>query len=199
MLLRAAAGLLPPVSGRVVVRGADLTGRGYRDFLDAGIHYLPAGRLEEGLVAGLTVAEHVLLARGEGGFFIDGAAAREGARAAIADYAIVGTPESTAESLSGGNQQRLLLAMTPPDVRLLLMEHPTRGLDIESADWVWTQLLERRDRGTAIVFASADLDELLRYSDRILVFFSGRVLKVLEARETSGEELGHLIGGKELV
>ncbi|HEU4527868.1 MAG TPA: ATP-binding cassette domain-containing protein [Actinomycetota bacterium] len=199
MLLRAAAGLLQPESGRVRVRGRDLTRRGYRDFLRAGIHYLPAGRLEEGLVPGLTVAEHVLLARGAMGFFIDGAAAREDARGAIADYAIVGTPESTVESLSGGNQQRLLLAMTPPDARLLLMEHPTRGLDIESADWVWTRLLERRDRGSAIVFASADLDELLRYSDRILVFFSGRAVKALDARETTGEELGHLIGGKELV
>jgi len=48
------------------------------------------------------------------------------------------------------------------------------------------------------VFSSADLDELLRYSDRILVFFAGRVLKALEARETSSEELGHLIGGMEL-
>ena len=113
-------------------------------------------------------------------------------------FSIKGTPESTAESLSGGNQQRLLLAMMPGAIRLLLMEHPTRGLDIESADWVWTTLLRRRDRGTAVVFASADLDELLRYSDRILVFFGGRVLRVLEARSTDGEELGHLIGGKEV-
>ena len=199
MLLRAAAGLLEPVSGRIRVGGRDLTGRGYRTFLDAGVHFLPAGRLEEGLVTGLTVAEHFLLAGGATRFFIDHDGARQEAEGKIADYSIVGTADSTAESLSGGNQQRLLLAMTPPDVRLLLMEHPTRGLDIESADWVWTRLLERRDAGTAIVFASADLDELLRYSDRILVFFSGEVLKVLDARATSGEELGHLIGGKELV
>jgi simple sugar transport system ATP-binding protein len=99
--------------------------------------------------------------------------------------------------LSGGNQQRLLLAMMPPEVRLLLMEHPTRGLDLESADWVWRRLLERSRQGTAIVFASADLDELLRYSDRILVFFAGRVLREVVAAETSGEDLGYLIGGKE--
>jgi simple sugar transport system ATP-binding protein len=198
LLLRTAAGLLEPRSGAVRVGGTDLTGRGYRAFLDAGVHYLPAGRLEEGLVPGLTIAEHVLLAGGATRFFIDAGQARRQAEAAIADYAIVGEPGSTAESLSGGNQQRLLLAMTPPDVRLLLMEHPTRGLDIESAEWVWTRLLERRDAGTAIVFASADLDELLRYSDRIVVFFSGDVLKVLDARRTSGEELGHLIGGREL-
>jgi simple sugar transport system ATP-binding protein len=198
-LLRAAAGLLEPESGRVRIGGKDLTGRGYGEFLEAGVHYLPAGRLEEGLVRGLTVSEHLLLAGGAERFFIDRGEARRRAESEIEAYSIRGTPDSTAESLSGGNQQRLLLAMTPPKLRLLLMEHPTRGLDIGSADWVWGRLLERRGDGTAIVFASADLDELLRYSDRILVFFSGEVLKVLDARTTTGEELGHLIGGKELV
>jgi len=111
---------------------------------------------------------------------------------------IVGRPGSTAGELSGGNQQRLLLALMPPDLRLLLMEHPTRGLDLESADWVWRRLMERSRQGTAIVFASADLDELLRYSDRILVFFAGKVLREVAVAETSGEELGYLIGGKEM-
>ncbi|HKZ75853.1 MAG TPA: ATP-binding cassette domain-containing protein [Actinomycetota bacterium] len=198
-LLRACAGLLEPASGRVRIGGRDLTGRGYRDFLAAGMHYLPAGRLEEGLVAGLTVAEHLALTGDDRRFFIDWGEARRLAEARIKDNFIVGAPDSTADALSGGNQQRLLLAMMPPNLRLLLMEHPTRGLDIESADWVWTQLLRRRHGGTAIVFASADLDELLRYSDRILVFFAGEVLRILHARDTTGEELGHLIGGKELV
>jgi len=197
--LRACAGLLGPASGRVLIGGRDLTGRGYRDFLAAGVHYLPAGRLEEGLVPGLTVAEHFVLTGGARRAFIDWQDAHRLAETKIRDNFIVGIPGSTADSLSGGNQQRLLLAMMPPRLRLLLMEHPTRGLDIESADWVWTKLLERRDEGTAIVFASTDLDELLRYSDRILVFFAGQVLRVLDAHETSGEELGHLIGGKELV
>ena len=58
------------------------------------------------------------------------------------------------------------------------------------------QLLERRDDGTAIVFASADLDELLRYSDRIAVFFTGRILAVVDARTATADELGHLIGGR---
>ena len=66
-----------------------------------------------------------------------------------------GKASSSVESLSGGNQQRALLSLLPPDLALLLMEHPTRGLDIESAQWVWTQLLERRAHGTAIIFASA--------------------------------------------
>ena len=84
----------------------------------------------------------------------------------------------------------------PPRLRLLLLEHPTRGLDIESAAWVWSQLLERRTDGTAIVFASSDLDELLRYSDRIAVFFGGRILDVVDASTTDSEALGHMIGGR---
>jgi len=198
LLLRALAGLHKPDSGSIEVGGVPTTGLGYRRHLDAGIHFLPAGRLEEGLVADLTITEHFLLAGRRMDFFVSWGTARERAAGFIEEFSIKGTPESTAESLSGGNQQRLLLAMTPPELRLLLMEHPTRGLDIESADWVWTRLLERRDEGTSIVFASADLDELLRYSDRIMVFFSGSVIRVLDARQADGEMLGHLIGGRDV-
>jgi simple sugar transport system ATP-binding protein len=196
-LLRACVGLAALDRGTIRVGERDLTGRPYRAFLDAGVHYMPAGRLEEGLLSGMTIAEHVALVSGTGGFVIDWRAATGDAEARIDRFSIRGTPASTADALSGGNQQRLLLALTPPDVRLLLMEHPTRGLDIASADWVWTQLLERKRGGSAIVFSSADLDELLRYSDRIMVFFAGEVLKVLNARTTTGEELGRLIGGKD--
>ncbi len=198
-LLRTCAGLLTPSAGRVRLEGRDLTGRGYPDFRSVGMYYLAAGRLEEGLVAGLTITEHFVLTGESRSFFVDWKDARSRSGEKIRENFIRGTPSSTADSLSGGNQQRLLLAMMPPDIRVLLMEHPTRGLDIESADWVWTRMLERLGRGTAIVFASADLDELLRYADRILVFFAGEVLSVLDARETTGERLGQLIGGKELL
>ncbi len=196
--LRTCAGLLTPSSGSLSVSDTDLTGASYRDFLDAGVHFLPAGRLEEGLVQGLTVVEHFVLASRSTDFVIDWEDAEALAADKVTTHSIMGTGQSTAESLSGGNQQRLLLAMMPPDLRLLLMEHPTRGLDIESADWVWAQILKRRESGTAIVFASADLDELLRYSDRIMVFFGGRVFKVLGGDEIDGDRLGHLIGGRDL-
>ncbi|MFC2153579.1 ABC transporter ATP-binding protein [Actinomycetota bacterium] len=195
--LRGIAGLVEPSAGTITLNDEDVTRTSYRHRLDAGIQYLPAGRLEEGLVEGLTITEHFILAdRNDRGVFIDRASAEAQAQRHIDEYSIKGTDESTAESLSGGNQQRLLLAMLPDDVELLLMEHPTRGLDIESADWVWTRLLERRRSGTGIIFASADLDELLRYSDRILVFFSGQVLAILDGATTNVDEIGHLIGGR---
>jgi ABC-type uncharacterized transport system ATPase subunit len=69
---------------------------------------------------------------------------------------------------------------------------------VESANWIWQQLLARREDGTAIVFISADLDELLERSDRIVVFHAGRMSAPLEACDTTVERLGYLIAGKEV-
>ena len=196
LMLRACAGLLRPLGGRIRISGRDLTQRPYREFLANGVYLLPAGRLEEGLVAGMTITEHFVLSGSDHRFFVDRLGARRRTEDLIHKYSIKGRPTSVAEALSGGNQQRLLLAMLPPKLKLLLMEHPTRGLETESANWVWEQPLAQRQDGTAIVFASADLDELLQYSDRIMVFFAGRVLRILNAAETNVDQLGHLIGGK---
>ena len=114
----------------------------------------------------------------------------------IAAYNIKGRPDSPVEALSGGNQQRALLALLRDDLSLILVEHPTRGLDIESTIYIWSKLKERCARGTAIVFISSDLDEILQYSDRVLVFFAGRVSPPLAADSLGVEELGRLIGGK---
>jgi general nucleoside transport system ATP-binding protein len=97
--------------------------------------------------------------------------------------------------LSGGNQQRMLMALMPRQPVLMALEQPTRGLDVDSARWIWKQLLERRDNGTAIIFSSPDLDELVAYSDRILVFYAGRVTEIPDAGRTDIDELGQLIGG----
>ena len=83
-----------------------------------------------------------------------------------------------------------------PPLSVILLEHPTRGLDIESTVYLWDKLRDRATQGTAIAFISADLEEILQYSDRILVFFAGRVSPPLSATEVTAEELGRLIGGK---
>ena len=121
---------------------------------------------------------------------------RQLAQSRIAAFNIRGTPVSTVESLSGGNQQRALLALLRDPLNLLLLEHPTRGLDIESAIDIWSKLKERCKQGTSILFISSDLEEILQYSDRVLVFFSGKVTLPLEAAALTTEALGQLIGGK---
>ena len=93
----------------------------------------------------------------------------------IKSFNIRGTPISTVELLSGGNQQRALLALLRDPLSLILLEHPTRGLDIELTIYIWSKLKERCQQGTSIIFISSDLEEILQYSDRVLVFFSGKV------------------------
>jgi len=195
MLLRACAGFLRPVAGKVLVEGHDLTGKSYHAFMHRGVAFLPASRLEEGLVPGLTLAEHVTLTGQSRGMFINRNLMHLQTEERIAEFNIHGMVTSTVESLSGGNQQRTLLALLKKSLTLLLLEHPTRGLDIESTIYIWHKLKERCQSGTTIVFISSDLEEILQYSDRILVFFCGKVSPFLDASLATVDQLGQLIGG----
>jgi general nucleoside transport system ATP-binding protein len=192
--LRACAGLVR-ANGRITVAKQEMTGRPYAEFRDVGVAYVPAGRLDEALIPGLTLAEHAALADRRSGVLVDWPAASRSASRRIRAFAIRGTPRTEVQELSGGNQQRAILSLLPDQLRVLLIEHPTRGLDVESAHEVWARLLERRSRGTAIIFSSSDLDELREHSDRILVFFEGRVSAPLDARRSTVAHLGELIGG----
>jgi general nucleoside transport system ATP-binding protein len=144
----------------------------------------------------LNLTEHLLLTEVHPPFVIDSMKSREQTASRIREFRIVGQPDTRVDSLSGGNQQRALLSFLPEHLRLLLMEHPTRGLDIESTHWIWTLLLKRCRQGTAILFTSSDLDEILERSDRILVFSGGRVTRLLKTAETSARQLGEMIGGQ---
>ncbi|RPI93110.1 MAG: ATP-binding cassette domain-containing protein [Chloroflexi bacterium] len=194
--LRACAGMVHPVGGNVKVRGRDLTGKSYHVYKRNGVEFLPAARLEEGLIPGLSLTEHYVLAEKSKGLFINREYGIRQAQERIASFNIKGTPVHTVESLSGGNQQRALLSLLRDPLSLILIEHPTRGLDIESVIYIWGKLKERCRKNTAIIFMSSDLEEILQYSDRVLVFFSGKVSQPLDASTISVEQLGQLIGGK---
>ncbi|HOU40326.1 MAG TPA: ATP-binding cassette domain-containing protein [Promineifilum sp.] len=196
LVMQVCAGLMAPSKGQVYIGGQDVTGWNYHRMQAHGMGYVAAGRLEEGLVAGLSLTEHLVLARPEKQFFIDWKANETEMSQRISTYQIVGRPETTADALSGGNQQRLLFSLLNTPLKLLLLEHPTRGLDVRSADYTWQLLYQRREHGTAILFISADLDEIIAHSDRIAVFSGGRMSRVVEAAQTTAEELGHLIGGQ---
>jgi general nucleoside transport system ATP-binding protein len=196
MFLRACAGLVRPVAGKLFVREKDKTGKRYHSMMKEGVAYIPASRMEEGLIPGLTLNEHFALAGENQGTFIDRQKVAQVTQDRIQEFNIKGTPRSNVESLSGGNQQRALLALMKNEHTLVLMEHPTRGLDIESSIWIWGKLKERCREGTGILFISSDLEEILHYSDRILVFFAGRVSAPIPASATDVDQLGQLIGGK---
>lgn len=194
--LKACCGLLKPVAGKVHMHGKELTGKPYHEYLANGVAYVPASRLEEGLIEGLTLNDHFILAEAQEGLFINREKYQTITQERITEFNIKGRPSSPIESLSGGNQQRALLALMKTPLKFLLIEHPTRGLDVESSIYIWGKLKERCRQGTSIVFISADLEEILHYSDRVLVFFGGKVSHPIDARNTSVDQLGQLIGGK---
>ncbi len=196
VFLRLAAGLTAPRRGTVEVAGRTLGRRDHRRLRDEGVAFLPGGRLEEGLIEGLTVREHWALNRPRLPFLIPWGAALADAEAAIERRHIRGRPDSPAEALSGGNQQRLLLSFLPPEPKLLLLENPTRGLDLESSHGVWADLRQHVARGAALVFSSAELDEILLVADRVLVFFDGAVVLDTPTEGVSPDHLGRAIAGK---
>lgn len=143
----------------------------------------------------MTVREHHLLAA-PGSALVTSATGLVATHQAIATHNIKGQPETSAEDLSGGNQQRLLLSLIPTEVRLILMENPTRGLDVQSAAWTWRHLHSRLRTDGAIVFASPDLEELMSQAHRIVVFYNGRIVLDTPTRATDYRRLSRAITGQ---
>ncbi len=195
LFMRACARLGRVSSGSLEFAGRNILGASYHQLFRRGLVFGAAGRLEEGLIAGLTLTEHTALVADDK-LQINWKAMHKQTAARIEQYRVKGSAEDAIEQLSGGNQQRVLVGLLPDAPKMLILEQPTRGLDVDSARWIWTQLLERGRRGAAILFSSDELEELVTYSDRILVFFAGRVHEVADVTATSIDELGYLIGGE---
>jgi len=190
--LRGLAGIAPVVAGQLSVAGEELAGRAATRFLRAGVHYLPASRMEEGLFPGLSLLDHVRLAfpdkRGEAGAVF--------ASRCVGRFRLTNAPAVKAASLSGGNQQRLLLSLIPDDTRLLLADNPTRGLDAASIAQIWDHFRDRAAAGAAVVFFSEDLDELLAHAGRVLVFYNRAMAADLPAAGLDAGLVGDLMTGR---
>jgi len=196
VFLRVAAGWKPPQSGSIHLGGQSMSGQDYHAFNKLGVYFVPSARLEEGLIPELTISEHAALQHERRSLRVPYPAAAEDAARRIEAFSIKARPQTPVEALSGGNQQRLLLSFLPPDPRLLLLENPTRGLDLESVNWVWQHLQSYRRKGASIVFSSPELDEILMVAARVLVFFDGRIILDAAAAETDAQQLGSAIAGK---
>lgn len=195
VFLRLASGLNRPNGGTIRIEDRLMTGQNYHAFNARGVTFLPTARLEEGLIPGLTITEHFALQQKDG-LRVPWQKARKEAGSRIAQFRIIGKPDSTAESLSGGNQQRLLLSLMPAHPIILFLENPTRGLDMESVRWVWEHLMGYAAEGTSIVFSSAELEEILQVANRVLVFYNGAVVRDVKACDTDLDDLGRAIAGK---
>jgi simple sugar transport system ATP-binding protein len=186
--------------GVVALQGRSLARSGPGATRRLGVAHVPEDRLAAGGIAGFTIAENLILGR-EGerplrrGIALDAGAIRRFAAERIAAFDIrPSDPDAPLCSLSGGNQQKLVFARAEEGrPALVLAAQPTRGVDVGAAEAIHGALLDVRDRGGAVLLVSADLGEILRLSDRIVVLFAGRVAGTFARGEADEEEIGLLM------
>ena len=202
-LAYALAGLMPIESGKVVLKGNDITKTSVRKINDMGFAHIPEDRHEYGLVLDYSLEENLVLKkylrdRFQRSGFIRFDEVEKYAEDLIERYDIRSGqgPATIARSMSGGNQQKAIIAREidyAPD--LLLAVQPTRGLDVGAIENIHSQLVEQRDSGKAILLISLELDEVLELSDRILVIYEGEIVGELDPATTTPQELGLYMAG----
>ncbi len=195
-------GLRPPTAGTVLLDGDDVTGTSVLDHIEKGFAYVPQSRLGMGLGPGLTTEDNLGLKAFRNppfsiGPWLKAAAFKEQGATLIDRYDIRGVrPGLPIRLLSGGNLQKALIAREVTlEPKVLIARSPTRGLDVGATEAVRNHVLSERDRGTAVLLISEDLDELLALSDRLVVMFDGRIVGEMPAEDATAENLGLLMGG----
>ncbi|HEV2373336.1 MAG TPA: ABC transporter ATP-binding protein [Streptosporangiaceae bacterium] len=200
-LCEALMGLRPVASGSVGILGRDATHATPRERLHTGVGYIPEDRQRDGLVGSFSVAENLILDTYDQppyakGLALDLATVRQTAASRVSEYDVrttsVATPVAT---LSGGNQQKVILAReVGREIRLLVANQPTRGLDVGSIEFVHRRIVEQRDQGVAVLIVSSELDEVYALADRIAVMYEGKITG-FRPPTVSVEELGLLMAG----
>jgi general nucleoside transport system ATP-binding protein len=200
-LAEALLGVTPVLKGTIELDGKRLTGLTPRETIDAGLGFVPEDRKQDGCVGTFTVAENLILNHHEEhpyarGIALDLSKVRQNAAHRIAEFDIrTQSIEATVSSLSGGNQQKVVLARElSRTLALLVACQPTRGLDVGAIEFVHKRLVEERDRGTAVVIVSTELDEVSALADRIAVMYRGRIVGIVPP-DTSREVLGLMMAG----
>jgi general nucleoside transport system ATP-binding protein len=187
-------------SGHVLLNRTDVTRRSVAEHRSLGLSYVPADRRHVGSVLEMSVADNAILGlqrKNSRGFFRNISQARESALALVARFGIRGAGiDHAAGKLSGGNLQKLILGREiMRGSAALVVEHPTRGLDVGSVEAVWAELLQAREEGKAILLISTELEELLNLADRIAVMFEGRIIATVDAAGASVEQIGMMMAG----
>jgi simple sugar transport system ATP-binding protein len=201
-LVEAITGLRKASSGAVRLNGADVTNASARVVASKGIAHIPEERMRFGIVPNLFVYENSVLKQHRSRLFsrvlfLNFGSIRQHASALVRDFSITAPSLDTpVRALSGGNIQKLILGREiRGEPALLVAAHPTYGLDVGATEAIRRQLLERRERGTAVLLVSEDLEEIFELADRVAVLFEGRLMGILKTSEASMEQVGLMMAG----
>ena len=197
-------GLEPLVSGKISLCGKDITHASIRHRNTMGMSHIPEDRHKHGLVLDYTLEDNLVLQRYFEPEFTSKAGflrrdnIRKYAERLIEQYDVRSGqgPITVARSMSGGNQQKAIVAREiDRDPELLVAVQPTRGLDVGAIEYIHKQLVAERDKGKAVLLVSLELDEVMDVPDRILVMYEGEIVGELDPKTTTQEELGLYMAG----
>jgi simple sugar transport system ATP-binding protein len=202
-LIDALAGLRHPAGGSILIARRELNRATAREALDAGMGHIPEDRQRRGLVLDFNLAENLVLHDyGREPFsrlgWINPRNWFRWARGLLQEFDVRGGgPSTRGGSLSGGNQQKVVIAReVSRDPSVLIAAQPTRGLDVGAIEFVHRRLVEQRDAGKAVLLVSLELEEIVSLSDRILVLYEGTIVAEFPP-DVSEEELGFaMVGGR---
>ena len=201
-LVEAIAGLRRAASGSIVLGGRDITTDSPRERHEAGMAHIPEDRQRQGLVTDLSIVENLVLTRYHDSEFSSGVrmkwdVAKAKAKELVAAYDIRTTdPAQPASTLSGGNQQKVIVARElSREIRLAVAAQPTRGIDVGSIEYVHAQIVKERDAGRAVLVVSTELDEVMSLADRVLVMYRGRIVADVDPKKVSHMDIGLYMAG----
>jgi general nucleoside transport system ATP-binding protein len=201
-LVEALTGLRRVQNGRVLLEGQEMTNKSPRHITELGVAHIPEDREKHGLVGAYSIVDNLVLNRYyrkpyARGWVMDHDQIRQDGAALVAEYD-VRTPgvDTPARNLSGGNKQKVIVAREfSREVKLLIANQPTRGIDVGSIEFIHKQIVAQRDRGVAVLLVSAELDEVLGLADRVAVIYEGRIVQTLPIAEATREKVGLLMAG----
>ncbi|ABK62441.1 MULTISPECIES: ABC transporter ATP-binding protein [Clostridium] len=203
-LCEAIAGIHKIKDGEIIFEGENIEGQNPRDIITKGISmsFIPEDRLGMGLVASMDMVDNILLKnyQSQKGMFIKRKPIEAKAKEMVSTLEIK-TPSINypIRYLSGGNIQKILLgrelSLNP---KLLIMAYPVRGLDVNTCYTIYELINEEKKKGSSIIYIGEDLDVLMELCDRVMVMYNGEITGILNAKNTSREEIGMLMVGKKL-
>lgn len=201
-LVRCLTGLMKSELGKITILGEESTDYDPRKITELGVAHIPEDRQKDGLVLPVSVEDNLVLNTYYQPPFAKGVVMQpemisKNAVKLIKDFDIrTPGPTVAAGGLSGGNQQKVIVAREfSRPIKLLIASQPTRGLDVGSIEYIHRRIIEKRDEGCAILLVSTELDEVMQLADRIAVMYRGKILAIVDADIATKEELGLLMAG----
>lgn len=201
-LVEALTGLRQADNGKIRIDNIDTTNFSPREITEVGSAHVPEDRQRDGLVLSFSVADNLVLNTYYKPPFSKGLNLQQNEIEKAAEERVeafdVRTPSIhvPVSNLSGGNQQKVIVAREfSRPIKLLIASQPTRGLDVGSIEYIHSQIVKKRNDGTAVLLVSPELDEIMSLSDRIAVMFKGKFIAIMPAEEATREKLGLLMAG----